>query len=64
MSRDGAPAGADLAQYLESLAAYPYMKRIGAPDEVAAAILYLASDAAAFVTGAMWSIDGGSTAGR
>jgi NAD(P)-dependent dehydrogenase (short-subunit alcohol dehydrogenase family) len=43
---------------------YPYLKRIGTAEEVADAILYLASDAAAFMTGAMLSIDGGSTSGR
>jgi NAD(P)-dependent dehydrogenase (short-subunit alcohol dehydrogenase family) len=42
---------------------YP-MKRIGAADEVAKAILYLASSDAGFVTGAALAIDGGATAGR
>jgi NAD(P)-dependent dehydrogenase (short-subunit alcohol dehydrogenase family) len=39
------------------------MGRIGTPDEVAAAVLWLASDAAAFVTGAVLSVDGGRLAG-
>ncbi len=64
MTRSGAPAGIDYEQYHATLTQYPYLKRIGTPEEVAAAILYLASDAAAFVTGAMLSIDGGSTVGR
>jgi NAD(P)-dependent dehydrogenase (short-subunit alcohol dehydrogenase family) len=64
MTRSGAPAGADYEQYHKALMQYPYLKRIGTPEEVAGAILYLASDAAAFVTGAMLSIDGGSTVGR
>jgi NAD(P)-dependent dehydrogenase (short-subunit alcohol dehydrogenase family) len=36
--------------------------RLGQPEEVAEAALYLASDAAAFVTGAEFVIDGGLTA--
>lgn len=35
------------------------MGRMGAPEEIAAAALYLASDAASFVTGSALSIDGG-----
>jgi NAD(P)-dependent dehydrogenase (short-subunit alcohol dehydrogenase family) len=38
------------------------MGRLGAPDEIAAAVLYLASDDAAFVTGTAFVIDGGLTA--
>jgi len=64
MTRTGAPAGVDYDKYHEALTQYPYLKRIGTAEEVADAILYLASDAAAFVTGAMLSIDGGSTVGR
>jgi citronellol/citronellal dehydrogenase len=36
------------------------MKRLGTPEEVAQLCAYLASDAAAFVTGETWYIDGGA----
>jgi NAD(P)-dependent dehydrogenase (short-subunit alcohol dehydrogenase family) len=39
------------------------MKRMARPEEIATAILYLASSDAAFITGTALQIDGGSTAG-
>ncbi|MEV4259417.1 glucose 1-dehydrogenase [Spirillospora sp. NPDC049652] len=39
------------------------MRRIGAPDEVAEAVVWLCSDAASFITGAVLPIDGGKLAG-
>ncbi|MCC7207954.1 MAG: SDR family oxidoreductase [Anaerolineae bacterium] len=38
------------------------MNRLGAPDEIASAILYLASSESGYATGAALSIDGGYTA--
>ena len=38
------------------------LNRLGRPDEIASAILYMASDEAGYATGAILSIDGGSTA--
>jgi 2-keto-3-deoxy-L-fuconate dehydrogenase len=46
----------------DDLVARQPMGRLGTPDEVAGAVLYLASDAAAFVTGTQFVIDGGLTA--
>jgi NAD(P)-dependent dehydrogenase (short-subunit alcohol dehydrogenase family) len=38
--------------------------RMGRPDEIAAAALYLAADESAFVTGSALMIDGGWSAGK
>ena len=50
------------AAYRE-MAATQAIGRMGTPDEIAAAVLYLASDEAAFVTGSALIIDGGWSAG-
>ncbi|HVE75237.1 MAG TPA: glucose 1-dehydrogenase [Actinomycetota bacterium] len=47
----------------EALIARQPIGRLGRPDEVARAALYLASDDAAFITGAEFVIDGGIVAG-
>ncbi len=46
----------------ESLVQVVPMKRMGEPEEVAQAVLWLCSDAASFITGHIMPIDGGLTA--
>jgi len=61
---------ARLREYADPEAAYRDMAatqavgRMGKPDEIAAAVLSLASDEAAFVTGTAFAIDGGWSAGK
>lgn len=57
-----AMAQGDEAKAHERLARGIPLKRIGEPDDVAYAVLYLASDESKFVTGAEFKIDGGMTA--
>jgi NAD(P)-dependent dehydrogenase (short-subunit alcohol dehydrogenase family) len=52
----------EAGESLDDLRARQPMGRLGEPAEIAAAVLYLASDAAAFVTGSVLTIDGGLTA--
>lgn len=47
------------SEYLETIKAAHPMKRLGEPSEVAEAILFLASDQASFITGAVLPVDGG-----
>jgi NAD(P)-dependent dehydrogenase (short-subunit alcohol dehydrogenase family) len=51
------------AENKAALASKVPLARIGKPDDIAAAVLYLAAEGAAFVTGQILTVDGGKTAG-
>jgi NAD(P)-dependent dehydrogenase (short-subunit alcohol dehydrogenase family) len=57
-----AAAGGDRSAALDKLARQIPLGRVGQPDDVAYAVLYLASDESAFVTGSEIRVDGGISA--
>jgi NAD(P)-dependent dehydrogenase (short-subunit alcohol dehydrogenase family) len=52
----------EVGESLDALRARQPMGRLGTPEEIAEAVLYLAGDGAGFVTGTALTIDGGLTA--
>jgi 2-hydroxycyclohexanecarboxyl-CoA dehydrogenase len=61
MLQDVAAAHPDADKVLERLARAVPMKRLGKPDDVAAAVRFFASDGAAYITGQTLSVSGGLT---
>jgi NAD(P)-dependent dehydrogenase (short-subunit alcohol dehydrogenase family) len=59
---DRMAAGGDRSAALEKLARQVPLGRVGQPDDVAYAVLYLASEESAFVTGSEIRVDGGISA--
>jgi NAD(P)-dependent dehydrogenase (short-subunit alcohol dehydrogenase family) len=51
------------AEAKAALASGVPLGRVGAPEEIARAVVFLASDNASFVTGHVLTADGGKTAG-
>jgi NAD(P)-dependent dehydrogenase (short-subunit alcohol dehydrogenase family) len=61
LEADFAASGDGATARRTEIAAVP-LGRLGTPFDIAAVVTFLASNAAAFVTGAAWAVDGGKTA--
>ena len=54
----------DEPEIFERLASWYPLRRVGEPDDVASAALFLASDEASWITGTVVRVDGGLLAGN
>jgi 2-deoxy-D-gluconate 3-dehydrogenase len=59
MQAAAGPTGTDAQAILEAFLAQVPMGRMGAPDDIARAVLFLASDLSSYVTGTQLVVDGG-----
>jgi NAD(P)-dependent dehydrogenase (short-subunit alcohol dehydrogenase family) len=59
---EAAQLGEPIAGFLKEGAERP-LRRLGRPEEIAQAALFLASEASSFITGTYLGVDGGGTAG-
>lgn len=64
MMTDSVAAAADPVAELQKWTTNTMLRRVAQPHEIGALIAFACSPAASFATGAIWSIDGGVTAGR
>ncbi len=62
LAEEGRQLGAPADRFLQQAADRP-LGRVGTPDEIARAALFLASDDSSFMTGSALVVDGGGTAG-
>lgn len=58
--QQAARTGKTREEVLRSVAAGRPLGRLAEPDEIAAVVVFLCSERAAYVTGAAWSVDGGT----
>ena len=63
LMRQCAVDSGDAEAYYETYERYAPLRRISEPAEIAKSVAFLASDDAAFLTGAVLAADGGGTAG-